>query len=77
MLDFVPKGNLAQFSTQESQMLKGSIDFLGINYYTANYVTNAPKLDSEEAYYRDQQIAFFSKFLHNLLKQRLIQTTLV
>ncbi|KAL3825600.1 hypothetical protein ACJIZ3_021629 [Penstemon smallii] len=61
MIDFVPKENLAQFSQHESQMLKGSIDFLGINYYTANYVTNAPNFECEQAYYRDQQIAFYTE----------------
>ncbi|PIN00746.1 Beta-glucosidase, lactase phlorizinhydrolase [Handroanthus impetiginosus] len=39
MIDFVPPENLAPFSPGESEMLKGSIDFLGINYYMTYYVT--------------------------------------
>ena len=30
---------LPKFSPAESEMLKGSLDFLGINYYTSNYAT--------------------------------------
>ncbi|KAK6250688.1 hypothetical protein SCA6_004693 [Theobroma cacao] len=33
---------LPKFTEAESKMLKGSIDFLGVNYYTANYAENAP-----------------------------------
>ncbi|XVF10001.1 hypothetical protein REPUB_Repub07fG0146600 [Reevesia pubescens] len=33
---------LPKFTKAESKMLKGSIDFLGVNYYTANYAENAP-----------------------------------
>ncbi|XWS50414.1 hypothetical protein CRYUN_Cryun12cG0085600 [Craigia yunnanensis] len=32
---------LPKFTEAESKMLKGSIDFLGVNYYTANYAENA------------------------------------
>lgn len=61
MIDFVPPENLGQFSEEESQMLKGSIDFLGLNYYTANYVSNDINPNSEKAYYKDQRVAFHSK----------------
>lgn len=33
---------LPKFSKVESELLKGSFDFLGFNYYTANYVLNEP-----------------------------------
>ncbi|XP_043687554.1 beta-glucosidase 12-like [Telopea speciosissima] len=33
---------LPQFSEDQSRMLEGSFDFLGINYYTSNYVANLP-----------------------------------
>lgn len=29
---------LYNFSEEEANMLKGSFDFLGLNYYTSNYV---------------------------------------
>ncbi|RWR77819.1 Beta-glucosidase 12 [Cinnamomum micranthum f. kanehirae] len=34
---------LPKFSIEQSVMLKGSFDFLGLNYYTANYAANAPQ----------------------------------
>ncbi|KAI8526270.1 hypothetical protein RHMOL_Rhmol13G0295800 [Rhododendron molle] len=33
---------LPKFSPKQADMVKGSIDFLGINYYTAQYAANAP-----------------------------------
>ncbi|KAL6187982.1 hypothetical protein ACLB2K_039377 [Fragaria x ananassa] len=35
---------LPEFTKEQSEMLKGSFDFLGLNYYTANYATYAPQL---------------------------------
>lgn len=35
-----PPGRLPEFSWEESEKLKGSYDFLGINYYTANYAAS-------------------------------------
>ncbi|KAL3639368.1 hypothetical protein CASFOL_017275 [Castilleja foliolosa] len=53
----VPRDNLAGFSKSEMSKLKGSIDFLGLNYYTTNYA----KYDSNiggEGYDADQKIKF-------------------
>ncbi|XP_043687956.1 beta-glucosidase 24-like [Telopea speciosissima] len=36
------RDRLPKFSPKESLILKGSYDFLGVNYYTAKYVTHAP-----------------------------------
>ncbi|XP_042490789.1 beta-glucosidase 24-like [Macadamia integrifolia] len=36
------RGRLPNFSEEESKMLEGSYDFLGLNYYTAKYVIDAP-----------------------------------
>ncbi|XVE64323.1 hypothetical protein DITRI_Ditri07aG0092300 [Diplodiscus trichospermus] len=33
---------LPKFTEAQAKMLKGSIDFLGVNYYTANYAENVP-----------------------------------
>ncbi|CAL1403835.1 unnamed protein product [Linum trigynum] len=33
---------LPKFTDEQSEMLKGSIDFLGLNYYTMNYAENTP-----------------------------------
>lgn len=68
MRNFVPDENLAKFSEEESEMLKGSIDFLGLNYYTANYVANdTSPPNSEKAYFKDQQAAFHCKFSFTII----------
>lgn len=33
---------LPKFTAQESKLVKGSYDFLGINYYTGNYASPLP-----------------------------------
>ncbi|CAK7331827.1 unnamed protein product [Dovyalis caffra] len=33
---------LPKFTKEQSEMLKGSLDFLGLNYYTANYAESVP-----------------------------------
>ncbi|KAK2997718.1 hypothetical protein RJ639_024857, partial [Escallonia herrerae] len=33
---------LPKFTPQESRMIKGTYDFIALNYYTANYSVNAP-----------------------------------
>ena len=42
---------LPKFSYEESQMLNGSFDFVGINYYTASYAANAPLLRNADPNY--------------------------
>nr|BAP90523.1 glucosidase [Ophiorrhiza pumila] len=39
MRKYVTKGYLPEFSSADKEMIKGSFDFLGLNYYTARYVT--------------------------------------
>ncbi|WZZ65144.1 hypothetical protein YC2023_076514 [Brassica napus] len=34
---------LPKFTPQESKLAKGSLDFLGLNYYVTQYATNAPR----------------------------------
>ncbi|KAI3468103.1 hypothetical protein Pfo_024766 [Paulownia fortunei] len=58
MIDYVPPENLAQFTQRESEMLKGSFDFLGLNYYTAHYAANDPDPKCEDGYYKDQHVKF-------------------
>ncbi|KAL0311823.1 UNVERIFIED_CONTAM: Raucaffricine-O-beta-D-glucosidase [Sesamum radiatum] len=59
MRDYVPSENLAPISDREAELLKGSIDFLGINYYTAIYAANNPNpRDVQEGYSRDQHVKF-------------------
>ncbi|KAL0311824.1 UNVERIFIED_CONTAM: Raucaffricine-O-beta-D-glucosidase [Sesamum radiatum] len=60
MIDNVPPENLAPFSKAESEMVKGSYDFLGLNYYTANYASNDPDPDCADGYFKDQHIKLHS-----------------
>nr|ABY48758.1 glycosylhydrolase 1 [Leucaena leucocephala] len=43
---------LPKFSKKESSLVKGSFDFLGLNYYTANYAANAPSLRNARPSYQ-------------------------
>ncbi|KAI3468068.1 hypothetical protein Pfo_024731 [Paulownia fortunei] len=61
MTGYVPHENLEPFSKEESDLLKGSIDFLGLNYYTAWYATDDPHPKAEEGYYKDQQVKFLTE----------------
>ncbi|KAL0394222.1 UNVERIFIED_CONTAM: Raucaffricine-O-beta-D-glucosidase [Sesamum latifolium] len=59
MRDYVPSENLAPISEREADLLKGSIDFLGLNYYTAIYAANNPNPTGvQEGYPRDQHVKF-------------------
>ncbi|KAL5727187.1 beta-glucosidase [Ranunculus cassubicifolius] len=46
---------LPRFTKEESQLLKGSYDFLGLNYYTANYAISKTVADDDvqPSYYSD------------------------
>ena len=39
------KERLPKFTDDEVSLVKGSYDFLGINYYTSNYAKNNPNVD--------------------------------
>ncbi|KAK4480868.1 hypothetical protein RD792_011720 [Penstemon davidsonii] len=56
MIEYVPNDNLAQFSHQEAHQLKGSIDFMGLNYYTSNYASYSANPSKHEHYYKDQMV---------------------
>ncbi|KAL0311827.1 UNVERIFIED_CONTAM: Oleuropein beta-glucosidase [Sesamum radiatum] len=58
MINYVPPENLAPFTQSESQRLKGSYDFLGLNYYTACYATNDPNPQCEDGYLKDQHVKY-------------------
>ena len=42
---------LPKFTREQSKLLIGSFDFIGLNYYTANYAANAPHLNAGNASY--------------------------
>ncbi|KAM3686287.1 hypothetical protein ACJW31_11G187100 [Castanea mollissima] len=47
---------LPQFSKEQSSMVKGSFDFIGINYYSANYATDGPCEYQQPSYFTDSCI---------------------
>ncbi|KAL0330494.1 UNVERIFIED_CONTAM: Raucaffricine-O-beta-D-glucosidase [Sesamum radiatum] len=55
MIDCVPCENLAAFSDGEAEMLKGSVDFLGLNYYTGVFAANDPN-PTHIGYLGDQRL---------------------
>ncbi|KAM7502648.1 hypothetical protein LguiB_001552 [Lonicera macranthoides] len=53
---------LPKFTKEESHLLKGSFDFLGLNYYTANYVEDAHHLFVAEPHYvTDPKVRYHTK----------------
>ncbi|GLU24174.1 hypothetical protein SLE2022_401300 [Rubroshorea leprosula] len=48
---------LPKFSKDESEMLKGSFDFVGLNYYTSNYAADAPRLKNGRKSYLTDSLA--------------------
>ncbi|PTB87485.1 hypothetical protein C9925_01735, partial [cyanobacterium G8-9] len=41
-LKYLVKDRLPTFIDEEKEMIKGSVDFIGLNYYTSNYVRGIP-----------------------------------
>ncbi|KAK4493532.1 hypothetical protein RD792_018111 [Penstemon davidsonii] len=51
------KDRLPTFSPEETRLVRGSYDFLGLNYYTTWYATNTPRLPGEKpTYLSDQEL---------------------
>ncbi|KAK6147446.1 hypothetical protein DH2020_018358 [Rehmannia glutinosa] len=48
------------FTPEQSELVKGSYDFIGMNYYTTNYAAYSPTPPgTEPTYYTDQEVEFF------------------
>lgn len=58
---------LPKFSKEQSAMLKGSFDFLGLNYYTTNYAHYAPQFNSLNASYNTDSRANLSSEISQIL----------
>lgn len=56
---------LPKFSRSESLMVKGSFDFIGLNYYTANYAADAPCLRGNPTLFSDSCVRSTSKLQNN------------
>lgn len=54
---------LPKFSTYQAKLVKGSFDFIGLNYYTSHYATNAPELSEviKPSYNTDALVSFTSQ----------------
>lgn len=48
---------LPKFTEEQSRMVKGSFDFIGINYYTANYAAEIPVANSVNISYSTDSLA--------------------
>jgi beta-glucosidase len=53
---------LPKFTEKEEKLVKGSYDFLGINYYTANYAANDPTKPTTDSYLTDSHVRPSSKY---------------
>ena len=63
---------LPKFTKEETKLVKGSFDFLGLNYYTANYAAYVPRPNNavNASYLTDAQANLTSKF-HELISPAL------
>jgi beta-glucosidase/6-phospho-beta-glucosidase/beta-galactosidase len=57
MKNYVPSSNLIPFSESESELLKNSVDYVGLNYYTTNYVSDDPDAEGV-GYDADMKLEF-------------------
>ncbi|KAH9323467.1 hypothetical protein KI387_018106, partial [Taxus chinensis] len=44
---------LPKFTDEQIQIVKGSVDFVGINHYTTNYVADDPQFSNLTDYWED------------------------
>ncbi|XP_051131803.1 oleuropein beta-glucosidase-like [Andrographis paniculata] len=53
---------LPQFTEAEKLMVKGSYDFIGMNYYTTNWAANRTPIPGEQTtYYTDQGVDYYTE----------------
>lgn len=52
---------LPKFSSEQSVLVKGSFDFIGLNYYTANYAASAPCTSENQTIFIDACVILTSK----------------
>uniref|UniRef100_A0A6N2KKK3 Beta-glucosidase n=1 Tax=Salix viminalis TaxID=40686 RepID=A0A6N2KKK3_SALVM len=57
---------LPKFSQEQSQMIKGSFDFIGLNYYTSNYAAYMPPSNSSNPSYLTDSRANLSTERHGV-----------
>jgi beta-glucosidase len=47
----IVKNRLPKFSNFQSRLVNGSFDFIGINYYSSSYISNAPPIGNAKPSY--------------------------
>lgn len=53
---------LPKFSNEQAQMVKGSFDFIGLNYYSASYAAYAPQFrNANKSFLTDPLVNMTSK----------------
>lgn len=62
----IVKNRLPKFTKEESILVKGSLDFIGINYYTTNYAAYAPDHNNllNASYLTDSHANLSSKYIN-------------
>lgn len=72
----IVKDRLPKFTRTESIMIKGSYDFVGLNYYSASYAadSNASSLNASRfSYLSDWHATFTSKHYHIILSSLVLE----
>ena len=57
---------LPKFTKEQSKLVNGSFDFLGLNYYTANYAANSHHSNAENASFLTDSLANLSSMNSNI-----------
>lgn len=60
---------LPKFSEEQTRLLNGSFDFIGLNHYTSRYAANAPNLNTTIPCYLTDSLANLTSkhtFIHHL-----------
>ena len=63
MVNNVKGGRLPTFTAQQSKMLKGSYDFIGINYYSSTYAKDVPCSTEQVTMFSDPCASVTGSFL--------------
>jgi hypothetical protein len=68
---------LPGFTKNQSELIKGSLDFIGINHYYSLYVNDRPLETGVGDYYTDMSIDFRGKYLFLDSATRIVAKPLV
>lgn len=69
-------GRLPKFTKREYLMVKGSYDFIGLNYYTSTYATSSPCPRERPTAFTDACVRFTSKSFYVKLLHTFLLTSI-